>query len=77
VGNGIGTPPPSGPSYWAQKNPIKYIIDHCFFISRRYFFDLREENGKILKSISLFIDLVLSNHHSNEILLENPSHWFI
>ena len=48
---------------------ILYIINDCFFNARHYFFEFCEENVKILKSVSLFMVLALSNHRSNEILL--------
>ena len=48
---------------------ILYIINDCFFNAWHYFFEFCEENVKILKSVSLFMVLALSNHRSNEILL--------
>ena len=59
------------------KITILYIIDHCIFNSRCCFSYLGKENAKTLKSLSLFRIFVLSNGHSNEMLLSNPCYWTV
>ena len=64
---------------WKKSNFRYHHIIHRWSLLFHFpalVFYLSEENRKILKSISLFEVLVLSNHHSNEILLKKPCHWF-
>ena len=60
-----------------SKLPYYTLLIITFSFPSVIFFYLRKEKSNIEKNISLFVILVLSNHHSDEMLLKNPSHWTI
>ena len=63
--------------YFGEKVKFSKLPYYTLLIIAFSFPICAKKSQNIEKNISLFVILVLSNHHSDEMLLKNPSHWTI